>query len=67
MIFMNEEEKYPAIVLRTNGTYKIYLEKGVELKFDSKQVINEYTKNKIFQITGENYSPIKELAEGLNK
>lgn len=34
---VSEEEKYPAIVLRTNGTYKIYLEKGVELKFDSKQ------------------------------
>ena len=23
---VSEEEKYPAIVLRTNGTYKIYLE-----------------------------------------
>ena len=64
---MSEEEKYPSIILRTNGTYQIYLEKGVELKFDSKQAIDEYTKNKIFNIKGENYSPLKELAEGLNE
>ena len=64
---MSEEEKYPSIILRTNGTYQIYLEKGVELKFDSKQAIDEYTKNKIFNIKGENYSSLKELAEGLNE
>lgn len=62
-----DKEKYPSIILRTNGTYQIYLEKGVELKFDSKQAIDEYTKNKIFNIKGENYSSLKELAEGLNE
>ena len=40
---VSEEEKYPAIVLRTNGTYKIYLEKGyvcfkkMQLNFDLKE------------------------------
>ncbi len=56
---MVEEEKYPSIILKTNGTYQIYIEKGVELKFDSKQAIDEYTKNKIFNIKGGNYPSIK--------
>ena len=30
-------EKYPQIILETDGTYRIYIAKGVRVRFDSKE------------------------------
>ena len=52
---MNEEKnknEYPALILDTNGTYKILLEDGVEINFLTKDGINEFVKNNKITIFG---------------
>ena len=51
---MSEEnnEKYPQIVLGTDGSYQLFISKGVEVKFESEEDINEFVRNKNFIIIG---------------
>ncbi|MCC7562083.1 MAG: hypothetical protein KO253_04555 [Methanobrevibacter arboriphilus] len=49
-----KEEKYPQLILETDGTYEIEIEDGVKVKFDSAKSIEEFTKNKNFSIKGMN-------------
>ncbi|WP_155930812.1 hypothetical protein [Methanobrevibacter oralis] len=44
---MGKEEKYPQIVLETDGTYVIFIEKNVKVSFNSKEAIEDFTKIKI--------------------
>lgn len=50
---MSKEEKYPQIVLETDGTYVIFIEKNVKVSFNSKEAIEDFTKNKDFTIIGK--------------
>ena len=47
-----ENEKYPQIVLGTDGSYQIFISKGVEVRFESEEDINEFVKDKNFIIKG---------------
>ena len=47
-----ENEKYPQIVLGTDGSYQLFISKGVEVKFKSKEDIDEFVKDKNFFIIG---------------
>lgn len=47
-----ENEKYPKIVLGTDGVFQIFISKGVEVKFDSEESLNEFIKDKNFCIVG---------------
>ena len=49
---MNEKEKYPQLILRTDGTYKILIEDGVNVSFSTKESIEDFTNNKNFIIIG---------------
>lgn len=50
---MGKEEKYPQIVLETDGTYVIFIEKNVKVSFNSKEAIEDFVKNKNFKIIGK--------------
>ena len=56
---MGKEEKYPQIVLETDGTYVIFIEKNVKVSFNSKEAIEDFTKNKDFTIIGKDVQPSK--------
>jgi hypothetical protein len=50
---MNEkEEKYPQLILKTDGTYEILIEEGVSVSCNTKEAIDRFTKNKNFMILG---------------
>ena len=46
-------KKYPQIILKTDGTYKILIEDGVRVSFSTKENIENFTKNKNFTIRGK--------------
>ena len=50
---MTEKEKYPQLILRTDGTYNILIEDGVTVSCSTKESIERFTKNKNFTIIGE--------------
>jgi len=55
---MNEKEKkYPQLILKTDGTYKILIEDGVNVSCSTKEAIERFTKNKNFVIIGEYRDP----------
>ena len=55
-----ENEKYPKIVLGTDGSYQLFISKGVEVRFKSKEDIDEFIKDKNFTIIGVEESRLHE-------
>ena len=55
---MSEEkiEKYPQIILETDGTYRIYIAKGVRVRFDSKEELEDFVKDKNFVMIGKKHN-----------
>lgn len=49
-----ENEKYPQIILETDGTYRIYIAKGVRTRFDSKEEFEDFIKDKNFTLIAKN-------------
>lgn len=45
-------EKYPQLILGTDGMYEIFISEGVEVKFESEKSLNEFIKDKNFNIKG---------------
>lgn len=49
-----ENEKYPQIILETDGTYRIYIAKGVRTRFDSQEEFEDFIKDKNFTLITKN-------------
>lgn len=48
---MNEKnEKYPQLILGTDGVYEIFISEGVKLQFDTEDGLDEYIKGHEFKI-----------------
>lgn len=45
-------EKYPQLILGTDGVYEIFISEGVKVKFESEESLNEFIKDKNFNING---------------
>lgn len=56
-----KNEKYPQIILETDGTYRIYIAKGVRVRFDSKEELEEFIKDKNFVMIGKKHNPFQWL------
>ncbi len=59
-----ENEKYPQIVIGTDRICRIFIEKDVELRFDSAEAIGEFFKHKNVSIVGEKANRMPEIVEG---
>ncbi len=59
---MNEKnEKYPQLILGTDGMYEIFISEGVKVKFESEESLNEFIKDKNFNINGIKMDRINNL------
>ena len=56
-----KNEKYPQIVIGTDKICQIFIEKDVELRFDSAEAIEEFFKHKNVSIVGKKADRIKEM------
>lgn len=62
-----ENEKYPKIILGTDGSYQLFISKGVEVRFKSKEDIDEFIKDKNFTIIGVKDSRLTETVAKNNR
>lgn len=59
---MNEKnEKYPQLILGTDGMYEIFISESVKVKFESEESLNEFIKDKNFNINGIKMDRINNL------
>ena len=62
---MNEKnEKYPQIVIGTDGICQVFVCKDVEVKFNSAESVNNFFKHKNVSIIGKKANRIRENHEG---
>ncbi|MDR1018631.1 MAG: hypothetical protein LBM02_08030 [Lachnospiraceae bacterium] len=48
-----ENEKYPQLILKPNGTYEILIDKGIELNFYNPECLKKYIEENDLKINGK--------------
>ena len=59
-----KNEKYPQLIIGTDGLYQIFIDKDVELRFDSAEAIEEFFKHKNVSILGKKANRVSDMIEG---
>ena len=61
-----KNEKYPQLVLETNGTFTIYIDENVPVLFETPEAIEDFCRNKMFNIIGKKSNRSRRLDVGDN-